>query len=366
MDLSESHTGPGPVADPQIATLPCVGTVDNSTRPVAALSVAAPGPAKTDARTGALGVKRSKAGASLRYAVADARHWAERFGIDNTQVLENPSVTQFWTTVATIKRRLEAEWNSAAAWGAEFAFFFSGHGTRRGEIVLRDGDVGITELVASLADAPPTAASARLKLGFALDCCYSGAALITTVMHLPSRVSLRDALASSLHDEESYEYDELGHGLFTYVMKHRAVDLAQHSDRIIDVLTRNGWTIEGDRLVPPITLPGTSPLLQPGLLLQERFRNTLVDLQALPYLSDGDQHALDVMNSHLITVRGRGDLDIAVDDVSSIDELAEQIEDMCRQRPLDLGVSFPGFPANFVNSLSRSERCRFNMATLDD
>ncbi len=34
---------------------------------------------KMDARSGALGVKRSKAGASLRYAVADARYWAERF-----------------------------------------------------------------------------------------------------------------------------------------------------------------------------------------------------------------------------------------------------------------------------------------------
>jgi hypothetical protein len=170
-------------------------------------------------------------------------------------------------------------------------------------------------------------------------------------MHLPSRVSLRDALASSLHDEESYEYEELGHGLFTYVMKRSAVDLAQHSDRIIDVLTRNGWRIEGDRLVPPLKLPGTSPLLQPGLPLRERFGNTLVDLQALPYLSDGDQHALDVMNSHLITVRGRGDLDIAVDDVSSIDELAEQIEDMCRQRPLDLGVSFPGCPSQLREQL---------------
>ncbi len=183
-------------------------------------------------------------------------------------------------------------------------------------------------------------------MGIALDCCYSGAALITTVIHLPSRVSLRDALASSLHDEESYEYDELGHGLFMYVMKHSPVDLAQHSDRI-NRCPYKEWLDDRGRPAPSAYQATWDLALTPTgtPALKERFRNTLVDLQALPYLSDGDQHALDVMDSHLITVRGRGDLDIAVNDVSSIDELAQQIEDMCRQSPLDLGVSFPGFPA---------------------
>lgn len=312
--------------------------------PVAALSVAAPGPAQTTRRGGALGKKRSKAGATLSYAVADARHWAERFGIGSTQVLENPSISQFWTALERMRMRLSEEWSGDLTWGAEFNFFFSGHGTQRGDIVLRDGVVAISEVVTSLGDSAPSMASTRLKLGLALDSCYAGAAITDALLRLPRAVSLRDGLASSLHDEESYEYEELGHGLFTYVMKHLPDSLGEHSDRLLDIVTRHGWSIEGDRLVPPGDLPSTSPLLQPGLPLVERFKNTLIDLRALPYLSDGDQHALKVMNSHLVTVSGRGDIDLATEEELSAKELAQQIEDMCRRNPLDLGISFPGFP----------------------
>lgn len=308
--------------------------------PSAAVSVASPGPTSSPTRSGALGPKRSKEGADLAFTVADATHWAEQFGKEQTVLLQDPSTTELWSVVDGMAADLRKRWAGGVSWGGEVGFFFSGHGTQQGEIVLSDGTISVVQLIDRLGAAVPEGAGNRLKLGVALDCCYAGAALVDAVLRLPETVSLRDALGSSLHDELSYEYVELGHGLFTYVMKQAPETLDDTARWLRDVLTRHGWEIDGDKLVPPKDVPATSPLLVPGLSINERFANTVIDLRALPYLSDGDQTGLDIWNSHLVTVSGYGDIDLADGEVTS-QQLRQRIEDICRRNELDLGVYFP-------------------------
>lgn len=316
-------------------------------RAVSGLCVAAPGPDQVSTKSGALGTKRSKAGSRLAYSTADAEHWAARFSDDGlvTQVLLNPGRDQLWLAIESMCLGIAGAWRSEAAWGAEVAFFFSGHGSRHGELVLHDSAVRVTEIVRRISEARPRSEPNLIKLGLALDCCYAGSGLLSVVADLPESVSLRDGLASSLHDEEAYEYDELGHGIFTYVLKN-ATGMDEHAKTVVEILTRSGWCVEQGVLVAPANLPVESPLMKAGHELLGGFRETVVDLRALPYLSDGDQHALDVMNSHVVSVAGRGAIDLAEERIATVQELSEMIEDLCRM-PLDLGIRFPGWRSDW-------------------
>jgi hypothetical protein len=81
-------------------------------------------------------------------------------------------------------------------------------------------------------------------------------------------------------------------------------------DTVRDLLEAHGWAVERGCLVPPQPLPVHSPLTPPSRELSERLARTIVDLDALAYLSDGEQNAIDIMNSRIVRLRGRGELDL--------------------------------------------------------
>lgn len=317
--------------------------------PSASLAIGAVGPEAGRSVYGPAGVGRSKAGAQLRFVTADALHWRERFGSAGKDprsflhdMLIDPTMEEVFDALHIAREFLARGWSPSGMWGGEFCLFFSGHGERDGSVVFRDGTIPLPELLGVVAAGIPARTDARLKLGVALDACFGGAALCGALYDLPDHVFLRTGLASSLHDEESFEYGALGHGLFTYVMKHQT-PLEERGRTVRDLLVRQGWTIGNGELIPPDPWPSHSALLPARQELSERLASTVVDLEVVPYLSGREQHVLDIMNGHSVRVRGQGEIDLAdCKDLLPLNELLARVEGL-REAPLDLGIRYPGF-----------------------
>lgn len=303
------------------------------------MSVAAPGPGVEAIRSSPIGKRRLKSGAALQHVRADAEHWHTEF-VDNDPtgrglhlLLENPTVAETSAAFESVATYIKRGWKGEALWGGQFGFAFSGHGGRDGTVCLKDGSLRVADILPDVAEQISPKGNARLMSRLFLDSCHAGAAVGHALESLPRSVSLRDAYAAALHDEEAGEYDELGHGLMTYAAK-LSTPLHERGELIDKLIRAGAWKVASDGSVAP-----REEFEYPDDLAQE-VRTSLVDFDLLPFLSGGGQHVLDVMNDRVVTVRGRGVIDLADEfDADEVDSytLFRLIEDLCRA-PLDLGI----------------------------
>lgn len=308
--------------------------------PHGSVSIAAPGTDEAVVLTTPIGTKRSKAGATLTCVLADAAYWRSQFAENDGDgnglrlLLDDPSVSDVHVAIERVTRHLAQGWRDDGIWGAQFGFAFSGHGERDGTICLSDGQLSVAEILPAIASELHPQATAQLMSRIFLDSCFAGAALCMALESLPPSVSLRDAYGAALHDEEAGEYDVLGHGLLTYAAKHQT-PLHVRGQMVDRLLKEGAWAVDSSGAIGPrdeFDYPED---------LSDAVRNSLIDFDLVPFLSAGDQHVLDIMNTRSIRVRGRGEIDLASEfgtDAVDAYTLYRRLEDLTR-KPLDTGHS---------------------------
>lgn len=279
----------------------------------ATISVGASGVAPSSiAVDGPWGMVRSRDGSVLEAVSADAEFWNRHFASHSDDqgfhiLLIDPSRDEVLSSAAAADRYLAQK--RGGHYAGEFHFAFSGHGTSDGELVLHDGVVSAVEII-DAATAGVEGASKRW-IGMSLDCCHAARALAELLVYsrICERFSLRDAFAASLHDEFAYEWPDLRHGVYTYTM------------------ANPGGPIPTD--FPGGNIHDAAPLTDNT---QERIEWQHLRSDPVAYLTNGEQHVLDVMNSHILSVRGAGeaslaDLDHDVTDVQEILDIIEKLRD---------------------------------------
>lgn len=266
----------------------------------AGVAIGCEGPDAGLVRTGRLGVRRSRDGARLEHFLADARHWREAFkhnneggrderpsGVDPFVVLlENPSRAAVVDAMAECGAFLHAFRDRPDWSGGSFHFSFAGHGTDAGDLVLADGALSpdeLAELVTASVDPNPPA---KRRLGLVLDSCFSGLTLARIMLHplRRSQLLITDGFAAAMHDELAWELDALGHGALTFTMANRR---NAHVDR--DRLAKA--VEQGDETYLRLALQGFVP-------------------NPVSYLTDADQHSLDLLNGHWLEIKGLGVVDV--------------------------------------------------------
>jgi hypothetical protein len=280
----------------------------------AGIAVGCEGPGPGVVRTSPVGMRRSRDGAHLQNVLADARHWHEAFladaeswseerrGCDSTRfiLLENPRRAEVEDALVECGQFLHQfsdrpDWN-----GGSLHFAFSGHGTDKGELVLADGEFSPDELIELIAATVDPNPPKRRRLGLVFDSCFSGLTLARIIVHPAhgSRVSIPDGFAAALHDEFAWELDSLGHGALTFTMQNPG---NAHVDR-----NRLAKAVEqGDEAYLRLALQGFVP-------------------NPVTYLTEGDQHSLDLTNGHWLEIKGWGGVDVLGD--VSLDELLHALE----------------------------------------
>ena len=118
--------------------------------------------------------------------------------------------------------------------------FFSGHGEKcSGNLVLQGGTLSPTRLLDLQSEEVNTRSGGPRGIGVFLDSCYSGAFLLRLALETYPRLDefrLLEGLVSCLPDEESFEFDFLEHGAFTYTFLNRgnkSVDRDQFNKAIL-------------------------------------------------------------------------------------------------------------------------------------
>jgi hypothetical protein len=255
----------------------------------ATLAVGCEGPAPGLVRSSPAGSRRSRDGAQLQCVLADARHWYK--GSDNRPepsstygiLLENPTRAQVFSGLIQCGEFLNQfkareDWN-----GGTLNFTFCGHGSQGGELVLADGELSPDELIEQI-DALISSTAPKRKARFVFDCCFSGLTLARIMVHPlhGPRISIPDAFAAALHDELAWELDSLGHGALTFTLRYPG---NQHVDQ--SRLARS--VEEGDDAYLRLALQGFVP-------------------NPVTYLTEGDQHSLELTNGHLLDVKGGAQL----------------------------------------------------------
>lgn len=227
----------------------------------------------------------SKADTRLSYALAYVHAWEKHFEGDTDQggvtdqvnfhhLVEEASAANVEGGIADAIDRLDFHHDNSS--GGSLNLVFSGHGDENGDLFLRDGALSIDQLMEWCAAGRAGQAGKTRHLRVAIDACYAGLALARMLLHPAhwGRVVLRDAFASSLPGEESYELDRLGHSVFTHTM------VGPYAGA----------------LPPP---PGD------GDWSERDYRDwARAQRETTQYLTNGRQHSLDVINGHAVTLRG--------------------------------------------------------------
>jgi hypothetical protein len=280
----------------------------------AGVAIGCEGPSAGLVRTGPLGVRRSRDGAHLEHVLADAQHWYKEFkrdeegGRDERQsgvdpfvvLLENPTRAAVADAIAECGAFLR-RFRDRPDWaGGTFHFAFAGHGTDAGDLVLADGGLSpdeLAELAAASVDPNPPA---KRRLGLVFDSCFSALTLARIMLHpfRRSRLLITDGFAAAMHDELAWELDSLGHGALTFSMANRG---NAHVDR--DRLAKA--VEQGDEIYLRLALQGFVP-------------------NPVSYLTDADQHSLDLINGHWLEIKGLGVVEVLGD--ASLDQLLDALE----------------------------------------
>lgn len=121
-----------------------------------------------------------------------------------------------------------------------------------------------------------------------------------------NRVVLRDAFASCLPGQESYELDRLGHSVFTHTM------VGPYSGVLPPPPEQGDWSDSDYRAW------------------------SRAQRETTQYLTNGQQHSLDVINGHSVTVRGANREPVEVDPKAGmqLDELRDALDNLGSRRQL--------------------------------
>lgn len=184
--------------------------------------------------------------------------------------------------------------------GGSFRFAFAGHGTQQGNLVLADGELAPEELAELIAVSIESNSAMRRRLALVFDSCFSGLTLARIMLHPlhGARLSILDGFAAAMHDELAWEIDALGHGALTFTLANPG-NAHVDADRLAQAVERRNETYLR------LALQGFVP-------------------NPVSYLTEADQHSLDLINGHLLEVKGLGSVDVLGD--VSLDQLLAVLE----------------------------------------
>ncbi|MDP1681506.1 MAG: hypothetical protein Q8L39_06995 [Burkholderiales bacterium] len=196
------------------------------------ITISCSGPeAPTTPRLGVFGTRHSRAGANLRFTTADC-DWFYAHLIEtnyDTGITEkhyrlvNPTREQLYTAISAAGEFLSEHLNTSEWDGGQITFIYAGHGCPgSGSWVFKDGEISATELVKMVAGAvEPNRRRCRIDL--ISDSCFAGAFFADLLSYscgqMSDRLFLCDVFGAALSDEEAWEYETHGHGVFTYAFK---------------------------------------------------------------------------------------------------------------------------------------------------
>jgi hypothetical protein len=170
-------------------------------------------------------------------------------------------------------------------------------------LALADGPLSPNELMEWYASGRAGQNRKTRHLRIVIDSCYAGATLARLLLHKAhwKRVVIRDGYAACLPSEEAWQLERLGHSVLTQTMlrPYRAA-----------FPPPEGWSEEEVREV-------------------RRARR-----ESTQYLTNGQQHAVDLPNGHLARLLGSGKgVEIGS---QTLDELLEALDELGkrRRRPL--------------------------------
>lgn len=281
----------------------------------AAVLIACSGPAKAaELAEGPAGPFASKAQAHLEYAVADVEAWArdthigpppmgEEF-LRHKAVLREATRQDVLDAVSEANDRLNSHNDHSR--GGTLDIFYSGHGDPNGDLVLADGPLATDELADLWGRGNNSGESRHVRL--VLDCCHAGMTLARLIVHPHhwSAYVLRDAWAACLPNQEAYELPRLGHGVLTYTRLRE------------DPLT----------IVNRIRGEGREPTAAEIKLLHR------VGRESPHYLTNGRQHALDLINGHFVSVVDKPHAGLELGDQKwPLAELITALDELPRRRP---------------------------------
>lgn len=252
----------------------------------ASVVIACRGPSSGVVRDSPIGPRRSRDGALLTSVVADGQYWHSHLKNDRVNchlLLTDPTKAEVLDGVIAATEVLESHRNDLGWSGGQIDLVFSGHGTEEGTLQLSDSLLSVEELAEIIV---ARAGGLRRLVGLVLDCCYSGLALAQLLTH-PQHgraFTVVDGFAASLHNEVAWELDSLSHGALTFTMKHPG-----------------NAHVESERLARAVD-QGDDEYLR--LALQAFVPNPVT------YLTRGDQHSLDLVNGHYLTIKGHGSVEI--------------------------------------------------------
>jgi hypothetical protein len=183
--------------------------------------------------------------------------------------------------------------------GGTLDFYYSGHGLSNGDLCLADGPLSPDELADSWARGNTGGQTRHVRL--VLDCCHAGMTLARLYLHSAhwKFFVLRDAWAASLPGQEAFELPKFGHGVLTYTM------LRPDPLQMVEGLRDEGRELTAGDF--------------------REVRKTL--RESTQYLTNGAQHALDMVNGHHVGVLGKSNAGIELLDRDwSLDELAAALD----------------------------------------
>ena len=275
--------------------------------PCANVVIASPGPDKPTTFRTRFGDMRSRAGALLQNTEDDARGVYQFWGKTQPDVpndlhilLIDPSLDEVESAIRYVSSRLSGGFCDDVG----LNLFFAGHGEPcTGNLIFHDGMLSPTRLLDLQAEDVRCGSRGERTIGVWLDSCYSGAFLVRlalAALEHSEDFRLREGLASCLPDEESFEWDDIGHGVFTYTQLFRGnahVDMKRFNRAI----------------------------------LQNDARNIAVGLQGLvasmgsatAFLTDGEQVPLSLLKD-VVTIDGDF-ADVCIDEESDFDTVQEQL-----------------------------------------
>jgi hypothetical protein len=273
------------------------------------------GPADGLLRSGPAGPRTSRDGAKLKNVLADAHYWAGEFdpGESETKqvnLLENSDRTAVLAAITEAGKFLHHHEGRPGWRGGQINFAFAGHGTEGGDLVLTDGELSPDEILETIRESTPAPTAYRwLRLAVVLDSCFSGRTLARTLLHPlhSSHFLLIDGFAAALHDEFAWELDSLGHGALTFTMRNPG---NAHVDR--------------NRLARAVEERDEEYL---------RFALQAYVPNPVTYLTEGDQHSIDLMNGHHLEIKGCGSISLL--DGFVLDQLLEKMEEVRANPNLD-------------------------------
>ncbi len=254
----------------------------------------------------------SKAQTRLQYAVADIRAWEQHLSggteagvvdaVGFHLLLDEALVSDVAEGVAEAVERLDFHHDESN--GGSLNVVFSGHGYENGDLALRDGPLPIDQLMEWCAAGRAGEGGKTRHLRVVIDACYAGQALARMLLHPHhwTKVVLRDAFASCLPSEESFELDRLGHSVFTHTMVNRYANL----------------------LPPPVGQGDWSQVDYREYVRAQR--------ETTQYLTGGRQHALDVVNGHHVSIAKGRDRFLELEDGMRLDQLGEALDNLAARR----------------------------------